>query len=149
MYFWSVFVLVPLLILAGLFFRKPTWLPLAVPLSALVVLAAFWDAFCYYESRPLIAFFLCLQEVAVAAAAALLLCAKRVPARRSRCFLTLASCLFTMMGTVVPCRYFDLLWRSGFPGPHPSPSRAFLLVIPFAAGILLALAGAWKTKNAK
>lgn len=149
MYFWSVFVLVPLLILAVLFFRKPTWLPLAVPLSALVVLAAFWAAFCYYESRPLVVFFLCTQEGAVAALAGLLLWVKRVPARRSRCFLTLASCLFTMMCTVVSCRYFHLLWLSCFPGPHPSPSRSFLLVIPFAAGILLALAAAWKTKNTK
>lgn len=149
MYFWCVFVLVPLLISAALFFRKPAWLPLAAPLSALVVLAAFWEGFCYYESRPLLAFFLCIQEAAVAAASALLLRAKQVPSRRSRWFLTLASCLFTMMCTVVPCRYFHLRWCSGFPGPHPSPSCAFLLVIPFAAGILLSLAEAWKSRNAK
>lgn len=113
-----------------------------------MVLSAFWNGFCYYESRPLLACFLCLQAAATAVAA-LLLWTTQVPFRRSRCFLTLASCLFTVMCTVAPCRYFDLLWHNHFSDPHPSPNTAFLFLIPFAAGTLLSLADAWAVRNFK
>ena len=83
MTFWTVltvFLLFPLLMLTLVFFFRPAWLPLVIPMSTLSALALCWGKFCYFEWRPPLMVLLSMQMLAVTLLV-LVLAAENTPLR--------------------------------------------------------------------
>lgn len=145
--FWFLFVLLPLLLLVLFAVHRPGWLPLVIPFSTLSALLFSRNEFCRYEWRPLLAFLLAVQMALAAGAVLLLGRLRRAPRYLSFSLDTLAALLFSAMCVAVPFQYLELEWRGRFFSASLPPSTALLLIIPFAAGVLLSLWGARKLRG--
>ena len=82
MTFWTVltvFLLFPLLMLTLVFFFRPAWLPLVIPMSTLSALALCWGKFCYFEWRPPLMVLLSIQMLAVTLLVLVLAAVRKTP----------------------------------------------------------------------
>ena len=138
MTFWTVltvFLLFPLLMLTLVFFFRPAWLPLVIPMSTLSALALCWGKFCYFEWRPVTLLVLVLAAV------------RKTPRYGAFFLESLTALLFTAMCVCVLYGYIELEWLAKFYPSCPPPQAALLLLFPFGTGILLSLWGVRKLRG--
>ena len=136
MTFWTVltvFLLFPLLMLTLVFFFRPAWLPLVIPMSTLSALALCWGKFCYFEWRPPLMVLLSMQMLAVTLLVLVLAAVRKTPRYGAFFLESLTALLFTAM-----CKFYPSC---------PPPQAALLLPFPFGTGILLSLWGVRKLRG--
>ena len=100
MTFWTVltvFLLFPLLMLTLVFFFRPAWLPLVIPMSTLSALALCWGKFCYFEWRPPLMVLLSMQMLAVTLLVLVLAAVRKTPRYGAFFLESLTALLFTAM----------------------------------------------------
>ena len=117
MTFWTVltvFLLFPLLMLTLVFFFRPAWLPLVIPMSTLSALALCWGKFCYFEWRPPLMVLLSMQMLAVTLLVLVLAAVRKTPRYGAFFLESLTALLFTAMCVCVLYGYIELEWLAKF-----------------------------------